>query len=140
MNLSRQWNSGVGESANTPRSPERGGWFTQATPPVSHTEAAANRGRYFFFDLPFFGIFVRRPGRRPSVHFGRALLLFQSWTIPVRFSAFRRVARREIAGTPAGAARERRTRASSAERAISRRPGAGSPADGRAACRGAGPC
>jgi hypothetical protein len=80
MNLSNHWNPRVGESANIPRSPERGERFTQATPPVSHTEEATATGRYFFFFLPFFGIFVCLPGRRPSVRNGRAFLLFQSWT------------------------------------------------------------
>lgn len=68
MNLSRHRNSRVGESANIPRSPERGGGFAQATPPVSHTEAAAPKSRYFFF-LPFFGIFVC--STRPATECGR---------------------------------------------------------------------
>ncbi len=54
----------VGESANIPRSPERGEWFTQATPPVSLTEATAGIGRYLFFFEPFFGIF--RASTRPA--------------------------------------------------------------------------
>jgi len=45
---------------------------------VSHTEEATAVGRYFFFFLPFFGIFVCLPGRRPSVVKDRALLLFQA--------------------------------------------------------------
>jgi len=78
MNLSSHRNPRVGESANIPCSPEQGEWFTQATPPVSHTEEATAGGRYFFFFLPFFGIFVCLPGRRPSVVKDRTLLLFQA--------------------------------------------------------------
>jgi len=74
---SNQESHRVGESANIPRSPERGGWFTQATPPVSLTEETPGAGRYLFFFWPFFGIFVGLPGRRPSVIASRALRLFQ---------------------------------------------------------------
>lgn len=51
----------VGESENIPRSPERGEWFTQATPPVSLTEGTAERAVTSFSSGPSLASFCVYP-------------------------------------------------------------------------------